>query len=229
MQNLYYMGSLPAPCKTYEASLSSHCLDRHCVFVMCLGFCICAQPKGDGYWSRRQRGCKPGRWWELNVSLLPGSAFGKGAAALSYLMQTQGIRGGRQGGFQGREPPTHGREERFTSDIRETEVGAQGEIFFLPFCCFATCWGSSTLFSSWTMPSSHHMQRQKNVSFAVLYYQLVQCRDNCTGCSVPEKRRWILIKIGLQGISFLLKNGSELVSHLLNIHKNNKIKTVKTE
>lgn len=36
---------------------------------------------------------------QLNVSLLPRSAFGKGAAAVSYLLQAQGIRGGRQEGF----------------------------------------------------------------------------------------------------------------------------------
>lgn len=30
------------------------------------------------------------------MALLPGSALGKGAAALSYLLQTQGIRGGNR-------------------------------------------------------------------------------------------------------------------------------------
>lgn len=57
----------------------------------------------------------------------------------------------------------------------------------------------------------------------------VQCGDNCTGWLVPEKQRGILIKIGLQGISCLLKNGSELISYLLNMQEINKIKTVKIE
>lgn len=56
-------------------------------------------------------------------------------------------------------------------NVWETKAAVQEEIIFLPFCCFATRWGNSTLFSSWTMPCSRYMQQEKNGSFTLLYYQ----------------------------------------------------------